>query len=463
MKSHKLTALLLALLLLVPFTTSDAYASTLDQQVLKEIKEVIAERYVDEIVIDELNGNTPEEVFQQLDQHSSYYSPQVFSSMMERLSGEYVGIGVYTHEVDGKFFITDTIEDSPSWKAGIKSGDEIISVDGENVEGWTSQQVAERVRGPEGTKVNLVIKRIGQEKMLKFTLTRAYITVKTVNYEVINDIGYLNITQFNENTYKNTVKALGEFRKKNIDKVIIDVRDNPGGILDEVVMIARLFVKRGPIIHIEYKNETVTHMSYLSKPFFNNVVVLTNEDSASASEVLAASIQDSKTGVVVGKKTYGKGSVQRVYPLRNGGGFKLTEARYLSPNKRIIDGVGVKPNYEVERLPHHVDLDNLVNAMIVEDLYMGAESSNVWAYQQRLKSIGYTITDEAGYLGLSTMEALKTFAKDEKLPEPVALSTNLQKTIINVFWQRINSTEYDKQLNFAIDYLNNIKVQNISK
>ncbi|MBM7614801.1 S41 family peptidase [Alkaliphilus hydrothermalis] len=350
MKNRGFLVMMMVLLMAITPFTAEAYTSTMSPEMMQSLKQFIADNYVDDITVEELTGDTPEEIFEHLDEHSQYFDPETFGLFMERLTGEYVGIGAYIDEVDGGF-ILDPMEDSPSWRAGIKSGDEIISIDGENVEGMDFEELVGKIRGDVGTKITLGIKRDGHEGVMKITFERDYITYKVVFSEIIDDIGYLTILEFNQHTYDDTVKALKEFQKNGIDKIIIDLRNNPGGSLDQVVAIARLLVKKGPILHVNQQDTTVTYMSSLSKPFFNNIVVLVNEYSASASEVLAAAIQDSKSGIIVGQNTYGKGSVQTIYYLPDGDGMKITEARYLSPNKRVIDGIGVKPDYKViERL-----------------------------------------------------------------------------------------------------------------
>ncbi len=444
--------MLSVILIMVPITPVAA-ATYMPPELLEEIKGFISERYVDEITVEELTGITPEEIFAHLDPHSMYYSADVFEKYLERIFGEYAGIGAYVEEREGKIYITQPIEGSPSFKAGLKAGDEIIHVNDVKVKGMTLDEAVTLIRGPEGTKVTIGVMREGASETIRYTMTREHITLKTVSYEIMDDIGYLKITEFNESTYDETLEALAVFKSKKIDRLIIDVRDNPGGMLDSVVDIARLLVESGPILHVEYRDYAMMYQSFATNFTYKEVVVLANEGSASASEILAAAIQDSGAGVVIGQTTYGKGSVQRIYFLDEYGGFKLTEARYLSPNKTVIDGVGVEPNYEVARFPAHVDIGNIVTRRATKDIYQGIRGPEVLGIQQRLQGLGYSISDSRGVFKQGTMEALMAFAKDNGLEEPTHLTVALQEKIYEVFVETLYSQENDQQLSFALDYL----------
>ena len=244
------------------------------------------------------------------------------------------------------------LEGSPAESAGMKSADIIVSVDGEPIKGLFTDEVVDLITGEEGTKVKIGVKRSGKTTPIYFNIPREEIKINPVSHKILKgDIGYINISQFNDNTYEKLLPVLKEFDNKNISNIIIDLRDNPGGLLDEVVKVSKKFIPKGPIVHIKYRDKIEeTHYSKLPKAKYK-LAVLVNENSASASEIFAGAVQDTKVGTIIGVTTYGKGTVQQILPLPNGDGMKLTIAEYLTPKKRSINGKGVVPDIEVETNP----------------------------------------------------------------------------------------------------------------
>ena len=267
--------------------------------------------------------------------------------LLEDISGDFVGIGVYIKEEEGSIIIESPIEGGPAQKAGVKMGDKIVSVDGKNIKGMSTPEVIDLMKGEPNTKVKLGIER--EKKPMTLEVKREIITINPVEYKILKDnIGYIKINQFNQHTYDNLVPVLSKFYKENISNIVIDLRDNPGGLLDEVVEILGLFIPEGPIVHIKYRGDIErTYYSKLKKPKYK-LAVLINENSASASEIFAGAVQDTKVGTIVGVPSYGKGTVQQIVPLPNGDGMKLTIAEYLTPNKRSIHKKGIKPDIIVE-------------------------------------------------------------------------------------------------------------------
>ncbi|KAB3534754.1 S41 family peptidase [Alkaliphilus pronyensis] len=455
---HKTSLVIAVVMVMVFLTTASAYGDDYNEYLLEGLKDIIIDKYVDHLDYEDLEGETPKDLFENLDSHSEYYTKEEFESFIEDITGEFAGIGAYIEERDKKVYIADVISGAPAEKAGLKAGDEILKVDDTLTRGMSSSEVASIIRGPEDTEVTIRIRRAGVKNLLKFTITRGIIESNPIEWDIIDGIGYISIEVFNEKADDYFKKAVDIMEEKEIEKVIIDVRNNPGGSIDEVVNICRYLVPRGPVVFIEFKGHNLTYSSFLDEPVFDDIVVLANEGSASASEILAAAVQDTKAGVVVGKQTYGKGSVQRVYGLFNGGGYKLTEARYLSPNKTTIDGVGVTPNFDVDRLPEEFKIDDLLGLIPTKTINKGDKSDDVLAIQQRLQIIGYEISDEDGVYGEATQEAIDTFKKEYGFTHQ-ELTPELQYSIDFVFRLIVSSEENDLQLQFALDYLKNEEVE----
>ncbi|SCX77798.1 S41 family peptidase [Alkaliphilus peptidifermentans] len=443
----KQLAVIAAMVMVMVFlTTPFTYADDYGDYILEGLKDVILQKFVDPLKYEDLKGDTPQEIFDNLDIHSEYYTREEFDAFLDQIMGEFSGIGAYIEEKEGKVYIDETIDDSPAKKAGLKAGDEIYTVDSIPTKGMTVQEAVNLIRGEEGTKVTLEIKRAGIDKILKYTITRAVIESNPIQWETIDGIGYIKIDSFNEKASNNFSKAVTNMKEEKIDKIIVDVRDNPGGSLDEVVNISRLLVPKGPVVFVDFRSYKLTYSSFLSKPIFEDIVVLTSEGSASASEILAAAVQDTKAGVVVGKTTYGKGSVQRLYGMFNGDGYKITEARYLSPNKTIIDGVGVIPDYEVERYPEEFHVEKLLPLSLVETLNKEDNNDTVLAIQQRLRIIGYEITDEDGWYGESTQKAVEAFAKGHGI-KTTQLTPEMQFDIDFVFRLTVSNKKMTNSYN----------------
>lgn len=294
-------------------------------------------------------------MLQAVDPYSDYYTPEEAEELYGSIDGEFSGIGVYIEEKDGFINITGTIKDQPAEKAGLKKDDLIISVGKENIKGLGLRKVSSMIRGPVGTSVELGIKRGKQN--LTLIVPRSTIVINSIEYEILEkDIGYIKMKDFSEGATKETKKALKEFDNKNIKKVILDLRDNPGGLLDEGIKVSELFVPRGSIVHIREKGKgLVTHSSTLEKSKYK-LAVLVNENSASAAEIVAGAIKDRKAGALVGMKTFGKGTVQTMMTLGDGSMIKLTIAEYLTPNQISINGIGIEPNYMVENTEEDLQL-----------------------------------------------------------------------------------------------------------
>jgi carboxyl-terminal processing protease len=280
------------------------------------------------------------------DPYAMYFDPKAYGFFKDDTAGQFFGIGV-TISVDatGHAMVGAVLKGTPAQRAKLKTGDEILKIDGFHKAGWTSEDVVSRVRGPEGTKVVLLIHRKGIAD-LSVTLTRAKIETPNDMAEMIGgDVGYIRLFTFNAKAGDEVGKAITDLGKKGAKGYILDLRDDPGGLLQSGVDVASLFVKSGPIVRVDQRNmpeevSDATGHVVTDKP----LVVLVNQNSASASEIVAGALQDYKRATLVGVKSFGKGSVQTVKQLSNGGAVKLTIAHYLTPNRHLIDHKGLMPD-----------------------------------------------------------------------------------------------------------------------
>lgn len=283
------------------------------------------------------------------DPYSAYLDPETYKKLNEQIHGSFGGLGILVGLEDEYLTVVRPYEGTPAYKAGIKAGDKITQIDGKDARGIDLDTAINLMRGPVGTEISLTILRGEEEK--DFTLVREEIRVPTVEGKVLEntEIGYIIITQFNDNTPDELEKKLKKLQEKNIKGLILDLRNNPGGELRSAAWVADQFVAEGPIVHIDYKAGSdytfEAHEPGLNIP----LVVLQNQHTASAAEILAGAIKDHQLGTLVGTTTFGKGVVQTVFPLDNGAGLKLTTARYLTPDKKDINKKGIKPDVNVEQ------------------------------------------------------------------------------------------------------------------
>ncbi|NLY86268.1 MAG: S41 family peptidase [Tissierellia bacterium] len=313
----------------------------------EDVLNLIKDNYPFEVDEDELIITAVKSMLKSLDPYSDYYTKEEAKSLYDSLSGNFSGVGMYIEDRDGYVGVVAPIKGQPAEKAGIKAGDLIISVDDIDIKDMGVDKVSSMIKGPAGTTVKLKVKR--GERILTFKITRKIVEINPVHYEILEEnIGYIRLDDFSSKATKEIKKALEEFNRKGIKKIILDLRDNPGGLLDEAVSVGRLFVPAGPIVYVKDKAGSLKkYESSLRDPKYQ-LVVLVNERSASASEILAGAIKDRKAGILVGTKTFGKALVQSLIPVNDGSIIKLTTAVYLTPNKTLINGVGIEPDYVVE-------------------------------------------------------------------------------------------------------------------
>ncbi|MCL2766962.1 MAG: S41 family peptidase, partial [Peptococcaceae bacterium] len=285
------------------------------------------------------------------DPYSSYLDAKTFSDLKEQIKGSFAGLGILVTLRDEDITIVKAYKDAPAYREGIKDGDVILAVDETDVDGLDLDDVIAMIRGPVGTEVNLTIRRAEEIQLLLFTVAREEIVVPTVEAHLVEDtqILYVAISQFNERTGMEMREILAQTEAENADGIILDLRYNPGGELLSAVDVAKHFIPEGPIVFIE--NRAGDELIYESNGDTMDLplVVLINGESASASEIIAGAVKDTGAGVLVGTRTFGKGIVQTVFPLRAGAGLKLTTAHYLTPDKNDIHEKGVEPDVHVEQ------------------------------------------------------------------------------------------------------------------
>lgn len=323
-----------------------------------KVLDLIERNYVDKVDSQELTTNAIEGMLKTLDPYSAYLSPERYKELEIGTSGEFGGVGMEVAVENGILKVISPIEGSPADIAGIKPGDFITKIDGKPTQGMVVYDAVKLLRGPKGTNVTVTVAREGQESR-DITLTRDVIHIKSVKYKLLNDgIGYIKISQFQENVSDELKDALSKLELKNggsLSGLVLDLRNNPGGLLDEAIKVTDQFIDKGLIVSVRGRSADQSEEYYATKGDSNrdlSLVVLVNKGSASASEVVAEALQDSKRATIVGSKTFGKGSVQTIIQLDDGSGLKLTTAKFYAPSGRSISDVGVTPDIVVEDNQH---------------------------------------------------------------------------------------------------------------
>jgi carboxyl-terminal processing protease len=330
-----------------------------DLKVFTDVLGLLQKEYVEETKSKDLVYGAIKGMLETLDPHSAFLPPNMYKEMQEETKGRFEGLGIEITLKEGVLTVVSPIEDTPAFRAGIQAGDQIVKIDGEVTKNLTLMESVKRMRGPKGTKVTLTIMREGFPQPREYTLTRDVIPVRSVRYEVLEKhYGYIRLFQFQEKTdsdFQKAVKALEEETKGNMKGVILDLRNNPGGLLDQAVKISDRFIESGLIVSIEGRKED-QKVKFNAHPQEDNLtryplVVLVNGGSASGAEIVAGAIQDHGRGIILGTQTFGKGSVQTIFSLKDGSGLRLTTARYYTPSGRTIQAKGIMPDIIVKPAP----------------------------------------------------------------------------------------------------------------
>ena len=319
-----------------------------------EVLEKIKQEYVDEIDQADVMDSAINGVLQSLDPYSAYMSPELFKSMQTESKGEFGGLGIEIGMEAGVVKVIAPISDTPAEKAGIKAGDYIVRINDVQVQGKTLMEAVKLMRGPVGSSIELTVRRKNVKKSLTFNIKRQIIEVKSVESEILGNkknIGYIRLKSFNENSDKQFIQKIKNYEKQKLIGYIIDLRNNPGGLLNQAISITDFFLEKGEIVSTKGRGISETRKYFAragdgikGKP----LIVLINNGSASASEIFAGALKDHKRAVILGENSYGKGSVQSIIPLRNGGGIRLTISKYYLPSGESISEVGVSPDIIVE-------------------------------------------------------------------------------------------------------------------
>jgi carboxyl-terminal processing protease len=420
---------------------------------LVELQEFLKNNYVKEVKdLTLLKGAVKGMVESLEDPYSEYFTPESFKAFNENTSGNFEGIGVVITTREKIITVVSVLEGTPAELAGMKPGDKIVEIDGNDVKGLSTAEAASRIKGDEGTNVSLGVVRDGESQLLKFNITRGIIRINPIESKILgHGIGYLKIAEFNENTVENLDKALISFKKGGVVGVVLDLRNNPGGFLDQAVDVASRFVPEGPVVHLVSRDGRVQTFLSKSQPYQFKLAVIVNGGSASAAEILAGAIKDREAGVLVGEKTFGKATVQSTLNLGVLGGIKLTVARYTTPNGTDINKTGIIPNVEVkfDRADFLKDLLQLKGERALKYGYVGLD---VIALQQRLKVLNLFHAVPDGVYGPRTQQAVMALQRQKGLPVNGIVDTSFYKALDDAIQEHINSKE-DTQLRKAIDIL----------
>ena len=338
-----------------------------------EVLEKINKEYVDEINQSESMDSAINGLLQSLDPYSAYMSPEIFEEMQTETSGEFGGLGIEVSMEAGVVKVITPIDDTPASEAGIKAGDYIVKINDVQVQGKSLSEAVDLMRGPVGSGIELTVRRRGVKKALTFNIVREIIEVQSVKSDLLdNNIGYIRLTSFNENSSQQIKKKIKILKKnKNLNSFILDLRNNPGGLLSQAIKISDFFLENGEIVSTKSRKKSENRKWFAKKGDITEgktLLVLINYGSASASEIVAGALKDHKRAIILGENSYGKGSVQSIIPLNNKGAIRLTVAKYYLPSGKSISEVGVRPDIEVneegDNFKIKTETDNQLNYAI---------------------------------------------------------------------------------------------------
>ncbi len=349
---------ILKILIFITFAPSYLFANSNDDLYKKidlfgEVLEKIKKEYVEEIDQSEMIDSAINGALQSLDPYSAYMNPEIFESVAVDTKGEFGGLGIEVGMEAGVVKVISPIDDTPAANAGIKSGDYIVKIDGIQVQGKTLMEAVKMMRGPVGSEIELTIRRKGEKKALKKIIKRKIIEVKSVEAKIIEkNIGYLRLKSFNSNSSNQLMNKIKKFESKEKPVgYILDLRNNPGGLLTQAINVTDFFLNDGEIVSTKGRRLIENRRFFAKKGDKlegKPLIVMINGGSASASEIVAGALKDHKRAIVLGENTYGKGSVQSIIPLSDGGGMRITVSKYYLPSGKSISEVGVSPDIFIE-------------------------------------------------------------------------------------------------------------------
>ena len=378
MKLKKCAKKFLILLTMSICFANKVYAQNIDKlyekiDLFSEVLEKIQNEYVDEVDQAEVMDSAINGLLNSLDPYSAYMNPEIFEESQVETSGEFGGLGIEVTMEAGVVKVITPIDDTPAAKAGVKAGDYIVRINGEQVQGKTLMEAVNLMRGPVGTSIEITIRRKGLKKAKIIEITREIIQIKSVvAKQVSNKVGYLRLRAFNDNSSDQLKKEISKIEKnKKMVGYILDLRNNPGGLLSQAIKISDFFLNDGEIVSTKGRKEMENKKFFAKKGDRINgkpLIVLINNGSASASEIVAGALQDQKRAILLGETTYGKGSVQSIIPLKNRGAIRITVSKYYLPSGKSISEVGVVPDIKIEEegedFSINTDTDNQLNYAI---------------------------------------------------------------------------------------------------
>ncbi|MEE3952875.1 S41 family peptidase [Peribacillus frigoritolerans] len=413
--------------------------------------DTIKDNYYEEIDEEKLVDGAINGMIKSLDDpYSAYMDKNEASSFHESISSSFEGIGAEIQEQDGQIMVVSPIKGSPAEKAGVKPNDIILSVDGKSVEGLSSSEAVLKIRGEKGTKVDLSISRAGESEPIKLTIKRDTIPIETVYAEMLDDgVAKIQVTSFSEHTVQELKTALEEMSKKDMKGLVLDLRGNPGGLLDQAIEMASLFIPNGEVVlQIEersgnkevYKSENDGELKI-------PVVVLIDDGSASASEIVAAAVSESADIPLIGVKSFGKGTVQTAQDFKDGSNFKYTAAKWLTPEGNWIHKKGIKPDITV-KLPDYASLPYISPD---KELKASDSSSEVKAAEEMLKEAGHDPGKIDGFFDEATTNAVIAFQKEQKIKETGTIKDDTTVKLMQVIREKI--LKNDTQVKKAVEVL----------
>ncbi|MEK4012151.1 S41 family peptidase [Peribacillus sp. FSL M8-0224] len=412
----------------------------------------IKDNYYEEVDEEKLVDGAINGMIKSLDDpYSAYMDKKEASSFRESISSSFEGIGAEIQEQDGKIMVVSPIKGSPAEKAGVKPNDIILSVDGKSVEGLTSSEAVLKIRGEKGTKVDLSISRAGESEPIELTIKRDTIPIETVYAEMLDDgVAKIQVTSFSEHTVQELKTALEEMSKKDMKGLVLDLRGNPGGLLDQAVEMASLFVPNGKVV-LQVEDRSGKKEVFKSEndgELKIPVVVLIDDGSASASEIVAAAVSESADIPLIGVKSFGKGTVQTAAkPFKDGSNFKYTAAKWLTPEGNWIHKKGIKPDINV-KLPDYASLPYISPE---KELKASDSSSEVKAAEEMLKEAGHDPGKIDGFFDEATTNAVTAFQREQKIKETGTIKDDTTVKLMQVIQEKI--LKNDTQVKKAVEVL----------
>ena len=413
--------------------------------------DTIKDNYYEEIDEEKLVDGAINGMIESLDDpYSAYMDKKEASSFHESISSSFEGIGAEIQEQDGQIMVVSPIKGSPAEKAGVKPNDIILSVDGKSVEGLSSSEAVLKIRGEKGTKVDLSISRAGESEPIELTIKRDTIPIETVYAEMLDDgVAKIQVTSFSEHTVQELKTALEEMSKKDMKGLVLDLRGNPGGLLEQAIEMASLFIPNGKVV-LQVEDRSGKKEVYKSEndgELKIPVVVLIDDGSASASEIVAAAVSESADIPLIGVKSFGKGTVQTAQDFKDGSNFKYTAAKWLTPEGNWIHKKGIKPDITV-KLPDYASLPYISPD---KELKASDSSSEVKAAEEMLKEAGHDPGKVDGFFDEATTNAVIAFQREQKIKETGTIKDDTTVKLMQVIREKI--LKNDTQVKKAVEVL----------